>query len=72
MRQLHLLRIKEWLQYKLELIMYKCKNNLAPEYLKALIPTNQNKRVLCSSTSGYIPLAFCKNSQAFNSAFAST
>ena len=72
MRQLHWLRIKEQILYKLGLIMYKCKNNLTPEYLKALISTNQNKRVIHSSTSGYIPLAFWKNSQVFNSAFYST
>ena len=65
MKQLNWLRIKECIHYKLGLIMYKCKNNLAPEYLKELTPTNQNKRLLCSSTTGCIPPVFCKTSQIF-------
>ena len=34
---LHWLKIEQRIEYKISVIMYKCVNNLAPDYLKDLV-----------------------------------
>ena len=70
MSHLHWLKVRERIKYKTALLMFKCINNQAPNYLMDIIPRRQDSRTLRSSTSNYIPLKFTRNSQVGKSAFA--
>ena len=70
-KHLHWLKISERITYKLCLLVYKCRNNLAPKYLLDLLPWNPSSRDLQSSQSDiYVPCF--KNSQCKHSSFSST
>ena len=62
MRDLHWLKITERIVYKLCLLVYKCRNNLAPKYLTELLPSRTSSRPLRSTHSVNITEAFLKNS----------
>ena len=57
MKHFHWLKIPETITYKLCLLVYKCQNNLAPNYLLDLLPVNPSNRDLWSSQSDniYVP-----------------
>ena len=44
LKQLHFLPVRYRVQFKLALLVYKCINNIAPEYLKCLIQLREVKR----------------------------
>ena len=71
MKDLHWLKIPERIIYKLCLLVYKCRNNLAPKYLSNLLPSRTSSRMLRSSQSVNIIGAYFKNSQCQWSSFSS-
>ena len=71
MKNLHWLRIPERIVYKLYLLVYKCWNNLAPQYLSDLLRSRPCSRPLRSSQSDNMYAAYFKNSQCHLSSFSS-
>ena len=71
MKNLHWLRIPERIAYKLCLLVYKCWNNLAPQYLSDLLQSRPCSRPLRSSQSDNMYAAYIKNSQCQLSSFSS-
>ena len=71
MRNLHWLKITERIVYKLCLLVYKCRNNLAPKYLTELLPSRTSSRPLRSTHSVNITQTYFKNSQCQSSSFSS-
>ena len=71
MRNLHWLKITERIVYKLCLLVYKCRNNLAPKYLTELLPSRTSSRPLRSTHSVNITETYFKNSQCQSSSFSS-
>ena len=69
MKILHWLRIPERIAYKLCLLLFKCQNNLVPQYLSDLLQSRPCSRLLRSSQSGNIYAAYFKNSQCQLSSF---
>ena len=53
-KDLHWLPIEFRIQYKINLLTFKCLNNLAPIYLKELLHPCEPKRVLRSADKGYL------------------
>ena len=53
-KDLHWLPIEFQIQYKINLLTFKCLNNLAPIYLKELLHPYEPKRVLRSADKGYL------------------
>ena len=49
MKNLHWLKIPERITYKLCLLMYKCQNNIVPQYLSDLLQSRSSSRLLQSS-----------------------
>ena len=71
MKNLHWLKIPERITYKLCLLVYKCQNNLAPQYLSDLLQPRPSSRLLQSSQSDNTYIAYFKNSQCKLSSFSS-
>ena len=71
MKNLHWLKIPERITYKLCLLVYKCQNNLTPPYLSDLLQSRPSSRLLQSSQSDNIYVAYFKNSQCQLSSFSS-
>ena len=71
MKNLHWLRIPERIAYKLCLLVYKCRNNLTPQYLSDLLQSRPSSRLLRSSQSDSIYAAYFKNSQCQLPSFSS-
>ena len=71
MKGLHWLKITERITYELCLLVYKCRNNLAPKYLSDLLPANPSSRLLWSSQSDNIYTNYCKNSRCQHSSVGS-
>ena len=74
MSSVHWLRIEERIDYKIAMLVYNCRNGLAPTYLVDLLPQCQpgvTLRSLRSSTSYYMDPAFCRTSLALNGSFSS-
>ena len=71
MKNLYWLRIPERIAYKLCLLVYKCRNNLAPRYLSDLLQPRPSNRLLRSSQSDNIYAAHFRNSQCQLSSFSS-
>ena len=71
MKNLHWLRIPERIAYKLCLLVYKCGNNLTPQYLSDLLQSRPSNRPLRSSQSDNICAAYFRNSQCQLSSFSS-
>ena len=49
LKALHWLKICERIAYKISMLVFKCKCNLAPKYLQDLLPKRQHTRSLRSS-----------------------
>ena len=69
--ELHWLRIRECIVYKVCVLMFKCINGLAPQYLSETI-IHAHARNLRSSTFNHLPTVRCNTAIAQNSAFSST
>lgn len=54
LKQLHWLPITQRIQYKIALLIFKCLNDLAPEYLASLITIKENTRQLRSSSKNLL------------------
>ena len=53
-RELHWLPIEFRIKYKIMLLTFKCLNNLAPKYLRALLEIYEPQRNLHSTDRGYL------------------
>ena len=71
MKNLHWLKIPKRITYKLCLLVYKCQNNLAPQYQSNLLQSRPSSRLLQSSQSDNIYVAYFKHSQCQLSSFSS-
>ena len=71
LKALHWLKIHERIAYKISMLVFKCKCNLAPKYLQDLLPKRQHTRSLRISVYGYKDPCFCKNTLVKNSSFSS-
>ena len=66
---LHWLRVNESITYKIEVLVYKCINGSAPEYLAELV-VKKHQRTLCSTYRRRLPVISARTSQVFRSSFA--
>ena len=69
--ELHWLRINECIVYKVCVLMFKCINGLAPQYLSETI-IHAHGHNLRSSTFNHLPTVRCNTVITHNSAFSST
>ena len=65
MKELHWLKVQEWIQYKVLVTMYQCVNGLAPSFLTNLL--DMTRKHLRSDTQGKLPIPHCSLSQVCNS-----
>ena len=71
MKDLHWLKVKHCIDFKIATLMHNCKTSNAPQYLMDLFPNKQSQRTLRSSTTEFTPSIYCKTLLAYNSAFPS-
>ena len=64
------LKVKECIEYKIACLVFRCRENTAPNYLADLLPTRTFNRDLRSTNSTAIPILKCKNTQTRQSSFA--
>ena len=69
--ELHWLKIKECIVYKVCVLMYKCIKGLAPQYLSEVV-IQVHGRNLRSTTLSNLPTVRCNTAIVHNSAFSST
>ena len=69
--ELHWLRIRERIVYKVCVLMFKCINGLTPQYLLEII-IHAHGCNLRSSTFNHLPTVRCNTAIAHNSAFSPT
>ena len=69
--ELHRLKIKEHIVYKVCVLMYKCIKGLAPQYLSEIV-IQVHGHNLRSTTLNNLPTVRCNTAIAHNSAFSST
>ena len=67
MKEIHWLKIQEWIQYKVLVTMYQCVNGLAPSFLINLLDLDLTRKHLRSDTQGKLPIPCCSLSQVRNS-----
>ena len=67
---LHWLKVKECIEYKIACLVFRCRENTAPNYLADLLPTKTSNRDLRSTNSTAIPILKCKNTQTRQASFA--
>ena len=67
---LHWLKVKECIEYKIACLVFRCRENTAPNYLADLLPTRTSNRDLRSTNSTAIPTLKCKNTQTRQAFFA--
>ena len=67
MKELHWLKVQEWIQYKVLVTMYQCVNGLAPSFLTNLLDLDLTRKHLRSDTQGKLPIPHCSLSQVCNS-----
>ena len=64
-RDLHWLKVKEQITFKIAVFMFLCIRDQAPVYLTSLLPCIKiSHRTLKSSTSNHVDRAYCKHLQA--------
>ena len=66
----HWLRICEWINYKILMMVFKCKHKLAPSYLQEVISFEYN-RPLRLAANHNIPVVKCNTALVHNSSFKS-
>ena len=69
--ELHWLKIKECIVYKVCVLMYKCIKGLAPQYLSEIVIQDHGHN-LRSTILNNLPTVRCNTAIAHNSAFSST
>ena len=69
--ELHWLKIKEHIFYKVCVLMYQCIKGLAPQYLSEVV-IKDHGHSLRSTTLNNLPTVRCNTTIAHNSAFSST
>ena len=69
--ELHWLKIKEHIVYKVCVLMYKCIKGSAPQYLSEVV-IKDHGHSLRSATLNNLPTVRCNTAIAHNSAFCST
>ena len=67
---LHWLKVKECIECKIACLVFRCRENIAPNYLADLLPTKTSNRDLRSTNSTAIPILKCKNIQTRQASFA--
>ena len=67
MKELHWLKVQEWIQYKVLVTMYQCVNGLAPSFLTNLLDLDLSRKHLRPETQGKLPIPHCSLSQLHNS-----
>ena len=67
MKELHWLKVQEWIHYKVLVTMYQCVNGLAPSFLTNLLDLDLTTKHLRSDTQGKLPIPCCSLSQVHNS-----
>ena len=70
LQDLHWLRIHEQINYKILMMVFKCKHKLAPSYLQELISFGYN-RPLRLATNHDFPVVKCNTALVHNSSFKS-
>ena len=68
LQDLHWLRVQERINYKILVMVFKCKHKLAPTYLQDLITFEYNKP-LRSTTNNDIPVIKCNTALVHKSSF---
>jgi hypothetical protein len=71
MRDLHWLKVRERITFKIAIMMYRCVHGTAPSYLIDLLKFRENPRGLRSTTHRQIQPVLMSNTQACNGAFQS-
>ena len=71
LQDLHWLKVREQINYKILMIVFKCRHGLAPCYLWELISFDYN-RPLRSAANHDIPVVKCNTTLVHNSSFRST
>ena len=71
MHDLHWLKIREHIFFKIALLVYKYRTGLASKYLSDLLPTRTCRRSLRSASLDSIPSAYYKGIQCTKSSFRS-
>ena len=69
--ELHWLKIKEHIVYKVCVLLYKCSKGLVPQYLSKVVIKDHGCS-LRSTTLNNLPTVRCNTAIAHNSAFSST
>ena len=67
LKALHWLKIRERITYKIAILLYKYKYNIAPKCLEELSPSKQHMRPLRSFNTDYIVPSVCRNTLVKNS-----
>ena len=67
MKELHWLKVQEWIQYKVLVTMYQCVSGLAPSFLTNLLDLDLTRKHFRSDTQGKLPIPHCSLSQVCNS-----
>ena len=71
MLDLHWLKVRERITFKIAIMMFRCIHGTAPSYLIDLLNFRGNTRSLRTTTHRHIQPALMSNSQAFKGAFQS-
>ena len=70
LQDLHWLKMRERIKYKILMMVFKCRHALAPCYLRELISFDYN-RPLRSAANHDIPIVKCNTTLVHNSSFSS-
>ena len=71
LQSLHWLKIQEWIQYKITVIVFQCLQGTAPKYLRDLIPKQTTNRNLRSAENHKLPVIRSNTAQRHNSSIMS-
>ena len=69
MKQLHWLKVRERIKFKIALLVFQCIHGSAPSYLQSLLSQNRGPYNLRSRVSMHLTIHHCTNTQARNGAF---
>ena len=71
LQSLHWLKIREWKQYKITVIVFQCLQGTSPKYLRDLIPKQTTNRNLRSAENHKLPVIRSNTAQRYNSLMVS-